>query len=212
MKYFLTIYLSFGLIFYTIAQSDFTPNSSFKVEIGLPNNISNKGFREIMQGLAVVTPSYQHTFNSSFALGAGLRYGYFNVNEFKNNANLKGGLHMIGAFIKVGQEKYYGKFGLDYGVRMGYTLNYFVTNLNDNKNGGPFSNGSLLIEPTINFSLMATENSSFNLFLSYSIHSFRFRPNQVGLDYFSGINKEDNNAYTSFFTIGFGYSYFFTRK
>lgn len=199
-------------IFVSQAQSTISPRSSFKVQIGLPSNTSNKAFRSIMQGLVILTPSYQYTFESSLALGAGLRYGFFNVNEFKNNANLSGGMHSVGAFIKVGQEKYFGKFGLDYGLRMGYTFNYFLTNQNKFKNQNPYSNNSFLIEPTISFSLMATEKTSFNFFLAYGVQTFKFRPNQVGLDYFSGISKEDNNQITSYFTIGFGYSYFFDKK
>lgn len=194
------------------AQTSFSPGSSIKVQIGLPNNTSNKAFRSIMQGLVILTPSYQYTFENSFAIGAGLRYGYFNVNEFKNNASLTGGMHSMGAFLKIGQEKYFGRFGLDYGIRMGYTMNYFLTNLNKANKGGPYSNNSILIEPTISFALMATENSSFNFFMGYAIQNFKFRPNQVGLDYFSGISEEDNNKITSYFSIGFGYSYFFNRK
>ena len=44
------------------SQTDFVPSSSFKVEIGLPNNATNYAFRDLMQGLVVVTPSYQYTF------------------------------------------------------------------------------------------------------------------------------------------------------
>src|SRR5690554_7330134 len=102
----------FSLIFITslnlaYSQSDFEPNGSFNVEVGLPNNVSNVAFKELLQGLVTITPSYQYTFNNSFSIGGGLRYNYFNINEFKNNIGLKGGLHIFGFFVKVVKENYY---------------------------------------------------------------------------------------------------------
>lgn len=191
------------------AQTDFTPTSSFKVEIGLPNNATNSAFRELMQGLVVVTPSYQFTFENSFSIGAGLRYGFFNVNEFKNNVGLSGGLHTAGIFGKVGQEKFYGNFGVDYGVRIGYTMNFMVSNKNEEKLGKPYSNDGGFVEPTLGLSLKANENTSFRLALGYAFHAFDFRPHQMGVDKFGGFNDSDLNELTTYFTIGFGYSYYF---
>src|SRR5690554_2137996 len=121
MKQLIILLILISSVFTAQSQVDFIPNSSFKVEVGLPNNVSNYAFRDLMQGLVVVTPSFQYTFDNSFSLGIGLRYGFFNVNQFKNNIDMSGGLHLAGAFLKIGQEKYYGNFGVDYGVRLGYT-------------------------------------------------------------------------------------------
>src|SRR5690554_8141637 len=110
MKQLIFILLLISSIFTVNAQAGFSPSSSFKVEIGLPNNATNYAFRDLMQGLVIVTPSYQYTFENSFSFGAGLRYGFFNVNEFKNNIGMSGGAHIAGVFGKIGQEKYYGNF------------------------------------------------------------------------------------------------------
>lgn len=194
------------------AQADFSPSSSFKVEIGLPNNATNYAFRDLMQGLVIVTPSYQYTFENSFSLGAGLRYGFFNVNEFKNNIGMSGGAHIAGVFGKIGQEKYYGNFGLDYGVRIGYTMNIFDTNKNNDLLGKPYINDGGFVEPTLGLSLMGNENTSFRLALGYAFHAFQFKPHQMGVDNFSGIDNDQLESITSYFTIGFGYSYYFGKK
>lgn len=201
-----------GLTSEAYSQTDFAPNGSFKVEISLPNNVTNKAFKELMQGLVTITPSYQYTFDNSFSVGGGLRYGFFNVNEFKNNIGMNGGLHIAGAFVKVGQEKFYGKFGLDYGVRLGYTMNFFATNKNKELLGKPFVDNGGFVEPTIGFALMASENSSFRLALGYAFHTFKLRPSQMGVEEFSGVDPTKLNEITTYFTIGFGYSFYFGRK
>ena len=197
------------LSFLNVAQTDFAPRGSFKVELGLPNNATNNAFRELMQGLVVVTPSYQHTFDNSFSMGAGLRYSYFNVNQFKNNAGISGGMHTTGAFGKIGREKFYGNFGVDYGVRIGYTMNISTTNAIQDSLGGPYISDGGFVEPTLGLSLMSSEKSSFRLALSYAFHAFVFKPEHLGLDEFSGLNPDNLDALTTYFTIGFGYSYYF---
>ena len=200
-----------SLCFSAYSQVDYDPKASFKIEVGLPNNISNFAFREITQGLVVVTPSFQYTFDNTISVGAGLRYGFFNVNEFKNNVDLTGGLHIAGAFVKIGQEKFYGNFGVDYGVRVGYAGNFFATNYNDSLIGKPFSNGAAFVEPMLGLSLIATERTSFRLSLGYALHGFRFTPYHMGVDNFSGIDISKMTNNTSYFTIGFGYSYYFGK-
>lgn len=193
-------------------QADFEPKGSFNIEIGLPNNVTNNAFREIFQGLATITPSYQYTFGNTFSIGAGLRYNYFNVNEFKNNLDLSGGLHLMGAFLKVGQEKYYGNFGLDYGLRMGYTINLFNTNKNTEHLGKPYQDDSFMIEPVLGLALKSGDNSSFRLTMGYAFHTMKITANQVGVDQFSGLDQSKLNQITSYFSIGFGYSYYFGIK
>ena len=194
------------------AQVDFVPTSSFKVEIGLPNNATNYAFRDLMQGLLIVTPSFQYTFENSFSLAAGLRYGFFNVNQFKNNIGMNGGAHLAGIFGKIGQEKYYGNFGLDYGVRIGYTMNFFDTNKNKEILGRAYTNDGGFVEPTLGLSLLGNENTSFRLALGYAFHAFQFQPHQMGIEKFIGIEPTKLSNMTTYFTIGFGFSYYFGKK
>lgn len=195
-----------------MAQAEFAPKGSFKVEIGLPNNATNKAFRDLMQGLVCLTPSYQYTLDNTLSFGFGLRYNYFDVNEFKNTVDLAGGMHMAGVFGKIGQEKFYGNFGLDYGVRAGYSMNFMVTNKNDELLGRPYTNDAVFVEPHMGLALTANENTSFRLSLGYAFHGFQFRPEQVGLESFGGVSDDQLNTITTYFTIGFGYSYYFGQN
>ncbi|HZH86881.1 MAG TPA: hypothetical protein VFD77_06155 [Brumimicrobium sp.] len=212
MKQLIISLIFFSFILCVNSQTDFEPRSSFKVEIGLPNNATNYAFRDLMQGLVVVTPSYQFTLANSFSIGAGLKYGFFNVNEFKNNIGMTGGAHIAGIFGKIGQEKFYGNFGLDYGVRIGYTMNFFDTNKNNEALGKPYRNDGGFVEPTLGLALMGNENTSFRLALGYAFHAFQFRPHQMGLSEFSGVDPTKLSELTTYFTIGFGYSYYFGKK
>lgn len=212
MKKIIALTILFSSVLSAQSQVDFTPKSSFKVEIGLPNNTSNAAFRDMMQGLVAVTPSYQYTFNNSLSIGAGLRYGFFNVNEFRNNIDLSGGMHIAGIFAKIGQEKFYGNFGVDYGVRVGYSANFFDTNFNDSLSGKPFSNDAIFIEPTLGLSLIASERTSFRLAIGFAVHDFIYSPEQMGIPQFSGFDPSTLNKRTSYFTVGFGYSYYFGVK
>lgn len=211
MKHLIVPFLLLFFVNSSYSQVDFEPNGSFKVEIGLPNNISNKGFKELMQGLALINSSYQYTFFNTFSVGAGIRYGFFNVKEFKNNIDLKGALHTAGAFLKVGQEKYYGDFGIDYGIRIGYMMNFFSTNKNKELLGGPFIDHGAYVEPNIALSLRGSERTAYSLALGYAIHAFKFTPDKVGIDKFTGIKPSKLNSLTSYITIGIGYSYFFGK-
>lgn len=206
------VFLVFTLHINTNAQTEFSPKGSFKVEIELPNNATNTAFRDLMQGLVCLTPSYQYTLVNTLSFGFGLRYNYFDVNEFKNTVDLAGGMHTAGAFAKIGQEKFYGNFGVDYGLRAGYTVNFMATNKNEELLGRPFNNSAVFIEPHLGLALMANEKTSFRIALGYAFHGFEFRPEQVGLDSFSGIGEDQLNTVTSYFTIGFGYSYYFGQN
>ncbi|MEX2485153.1 MAG: hypothetical protein WED10_11355 [Brumimicrobium sp.] len=208
-KYIFLVFLFFLATFHSIGQTEFQPNGSFKVEIGLPNIATNAAYKDLMQGLVVVTPSYQHTFDNTFSIGAGLRYSYFNVNEFKNNANISGGMHMAGAFGKIGIEKFYGNFGVDYGVRIGYTMNVSSTNAIIEENGDPYVFDGGFVEPTLGLALMADEKSSFRFAVGYAFHGFVYQPHHIGLDEFSGMNDDNLDVISTYFTVGFGYSYYF---
>lgn len=199
-----------GYLNFSLAQKDeFQPAGSFKAEIGLANNASNEAFRDLMQGLFNITAGYQYTLPNSLSFGAGIRHNYFTVNQFKNNIDLRGGIHFSGVYGKIGIEKYYGQFGIDIGVRAGYNIMASVTNKCKELNGGPSLFDGAFIEPVINLGLLADERSSFYLNLTYALHTFKFQPYHVCEDDFSAYSEEGLDKITSYFVIGFGYSFYF---
>jgi hypothetical protein len=75
--------------------------------------------------------------------------------------------------------------------------------------GKPYINDGGFIEPTLGLSLKANEKSSFRLALGYAFHAFDFRPHQMEVEKFGDIKDSELNELTTYFTIGFGYSFYF---
>jgi hypothetical protein len=191
-------------------QEEFQPRGSFKAEIALANNVSNVAFRDLMQGLANVTSGYQYTFPSSLSLGAGVRWNYFAVNQFKNNVDLAGGIHFAGVYGKIGVERYYGQVGIDVGIRGGYNMMFATTNKCKESGGAGIYDGGF-IEPILNIGLLADENQSFYLTTSFAFQTFKFQPFHVCEPTFAAYPAEKLDRITTYFTIGFGYSFYFGK-
>ena len=190
-----------------------TPKHTFNVELSLPASTANKPFKTIMQGLVNVAPYYQFAFKNSLAIGAGVRYTYFNINEFKVPEPVYGGMHTAGVFVKVSREKFHSeRFGTDLGVKFGYTQNYITTDLNQAMGRDPIQINSTLIEPTVGLVLTADEFTSYRLVLAYAIQGFLFNPSQLGITQDGGYEPSDFEKMTQYFTVGFGFSYYFKAK
>lgn len=210
------ILISFLLFSFFISQVNgqevVQPKLSFGAEIGLPSQQGNAAFREIMQGLLTVSPNLQYTLDNGIAFGGGLRYSFFTINEFKVPNKLAGGMHMAGAFAKVGHEKFYSSFGTDFGIRFGYNKIYSINEECTEVHGKAHSFDAGFIEPHVGLALMADEKSSYRLAISYVFQGFAFDAQDLCLDELSAYTDNQLSKGTHYFTIGFGYSYYFGRK
>lgn len=213
MRYFFTlIWLVFFFVSNTKAQ-EIELKHTFNVEIGLPNGMSNKPFANYMQGLVNVAPYYQYTLKNSLSFGVGFRYAYFGVNQFRVPQKTLGGMHSFGIFTKVGHEKFYSeRFSLDAGVKMGYTQNYFTTDRLEDLGQNPYQSNSVLVEPTVEFSLVADEQVAYSFVVSYAFQGFAYKPHMIGLQTAGGYEQSEFSRVTSYLTVGFGFSYYFKRK
>lgn len=194
------------------SQADFKPKASFRADVGLPSMLevaTNKGFRDLMQGMVNVAPAFQYTFDNTIAVGTGFRYTFFNVNEFKNNFEMTGNLHFLGVYGKIGREEYWDKLGVDYGIRVGYNVVLSNTNFCREIHGEPKMTDGGFVEPTFNMSYMINENQAFSYGFGYAFHSLRFSPQTVCVDDFPGISHNNLNARTSYLTFSFGYVFYF---
>ncbi|MCC5923510.1 MAG: hypothetical protein JJT77_06975 [Crocinitomicaceae bacterium] len=194
-------------------NNDFEPSFSFRAEVGLPAALevsTNKGFRDLLTGIVNVSPFVQYTMENKFTVGGGLKYTMFNVNEFRNNFDLSGNIHMFSGFIKIGREEFFGKLGVDYGVKFGYGINLFDTNFCREELGRANESYDFMIEPGVSLIYMVNENSAFYIGqLAYAVHSFNFTPDKVCVTNFPGIGPDQLRNRTSYLTFGFGYSYYF---
>lgn len=207
---FIVCFCSFQLL--SKAQ-EIEPKHTFNLELQLPNGFTNAPFKDFMQGLVNVAPYYQYTFKNQIIIGAGVRYSYFAVNEFRVPIPVYGGVHTGGAFIKTGWEKFHSdRFATDLSLKIGYTQNYFVTDLNDSIPTNRTQVNSVYLEPSFSLILTADEFTSYRLVIGYGIQGYAFKPSMIGLETFGGYNMKQFSKSTSFLLIGFGFSYYFKSK
>ena len=213
-KFIILILLMFGMKI-SYSQGIIEPKHSFTIELGLPNSVSNKLFREIMQGLVHVSPYYQYTMKNGIAFGIGGRYSYFAINEFRVPSKVYGGNHSFGGFLKVGHEKFYTPiFALDFGVKMGFNQNTYYSDLLMSKEIDQINKPSFYLEPNIGLILASSEVDTYRLSLGYSLLGYKFRQSDIGFDETTdiGYSESDKAPKSTFFTIAFGYTHHFNGK
>jgi hypothetical protein len=196
-----------------ILAQEIDPDDSFTFEISLPNSISNTPYKMIMQGLIQSSAHYQYAFKSGLALGAGLHYTYFAINEFRVPSKVYGGIHTPAVYVKVGHEKFWTeRFGTDFGVKLGYLQSFTVSDLLKSK-GIPYNfvEGTY-IEPSLGFVLTADVNCSYRLTIGYPIYGYSFTPWMIGIDSNIGYDPKEYNKPSSLFSVGFAYTFYFNGK
>lgn len=200
-------------------------DDSFTFELSLPNAIANKPYSEIMQGVASITPVYQYTLKNGLAFGTGVNYAYYTINQFRVTQKIVGGQHHFAAFIKVGHEKFWTeRFGTDIGVKIGYSEDYFLSDLLQNNNQKYRRIQGIHFEPVISFVLSSDVNSSYRFIVGFPFYNFQFRPwtlgdgswvySTTGSDNNTpGVYEESSSDINALsFTVGFGYTYYFNGK
>ena len=197
---------------FTEAQ-DMEIDDSFVFELGLPNGFVNAPFKNIMQGVVYVSPMYQYTLKSGILFGAGVHYSYFNINQFRINQKISGGMHNGAAFIKIGHEKFWTpSLATDIGVKAGFAQTAFVTDTLKSMGITYNSKQSVYIEPNIGICLAADVNASFRLTIGYAFYGFGYKPWDIGINSDLGYSASELNKVSSYLIVGFGYSRYFNGK
>jgi len=192
---------------------DMEIDDSFVLELGLPNGFVNAPFKNIMQGVVYVSPMYQYTLRSGLMFGAGIHYSYFNINQFRINQKISGGMHNGAAFIKLGHEKFWTpSLATDIGVKAGFAQSAFVTDTLKSIGITYNSKQSAYIEPNIGICLAADVNASFRLTIGYAFYGFGFKPWDIGINSDLGYSASELNKLSSYLIVGFGYSRYFNGK
>jgi hypothetical protein len=195
-----------------VSSQTIEPKHTFNIELGLPNGFTNPAFKSIMQGLVNVSTYYQYDFKNHLTVGAGIRYSYFTINEFKVPSPVYGGVHAAGGFLKVGWQKFFSdRFATDFGFKVGYTQQFFDTDRNDTLGVNPLKVDCIYTEPSLGLILTADEQNSYRFFASYGFSGFGFKPSMIGLETFGGYDPADFNKVTGVLIIGFGYTYYFKK-
>lgn len=189
------------------------PKYTFNVEIGLPLAVANEPFQDIMQGLACASIYGQYSFPFHLNIGAGVRYSLFTINEFSVPSPVNGEIHTGAAFLKIGWDKFHNdKLATDFGVKVGYSINYATTDLHEAAGTNPLQIEAVLIEPTFGLILAADEKNSYRWNIGYCVQGYGFKPSTIGLSSNSAYDPTSFNKLTQYFVIGFGYTYYFRDK
>ena len=197
----------------TAVSQNLTPKFTYNVELGLPVAIANEPFDDIMQGLLSVSTYGQYSFPFHLNFGAGIHYSYFTVNEFSVPSPGFGGVHSGSAFLKMGYDQFHNdKFATDFGVKFGYTQNYFTTDVNKVNGLYPVQVNSSFTEAVASFILLVNERNSYRWIIGYGIQGFGFHPSHIGLASNEGYDPAGFNKVSQYFVIGFGYTYYFRKK
>lgn len=216
MKQLPSFFLLFSLWLFStkaVAQERMDIDDSFVIELGLPNAFVNAPFKNIMQGLVYVSPMYQYTLKSGISFGAGVHYSYFNVNQFRINQKVIGGMHNGAAFFKLGFEKFWTPtFATDIAVKAGFAQSAFSTDTLKKLGYTYQARISSYFEPNIGICLASDVNASFRLTLGYAFYGFGFRPMNLGINSDLGYSSSELNKISSYLIVGFGYSRYFNGK
>lgn len=181
---------------------------SIKGEFELPRPVSNKAFKNIVDGIADVSVCYQYPF-ANFTIGGGFKYLYMQINDVKVNEKLAAGMQGYVPFAKIGYEKFISpKVHYELSLRGGYSLLYFkskkCTDIGEKSKpqNAPYS------ELQAALYLMANERLSFSIIASYNILFNEFKPELLCLSNFPGFTADDAKGNYNYFSVGFGFSFF----
>ena len=171
------------------------------------------GLSNIMQGLVTSNVYLQRSFQSHFNLGFGGKYTYFVIDEFSVSEVIRGGIHSAGAFVKFGYDKFYNdQFAMDFGLKLGYNENFYLSDKNKALGLNPARNSAFLIEPTVGLILSVDRKNSYRLNIGYTIQDYGFQPMQLGMTSNLNFDESQLTVRTQFLFVGFGYTYYFGVK
>ncbi len=186
---------------------------TFNVNLSLPHATSNQPFKTIMKGLVNAEVSGQYTMPFGLAFGAGFRYLYFDINEFRTPYRVYGGMHSYAGFAKVGYEKFLTpRFAIDLHVKVGLSANQFFSDTLKRTGVKYIKDQSIWVEPTLGLVLAVDEFSSYRLNVGYAFQGFGFGLPKIGVYTNGGYNPADYSKITNYLLVGFGYTYYFHER
>lgn len=184
---------------------------SFTIEATLPSGRANPAFRNCLNGLVNAQPKVQYKFARDWFAGAGLRYSYYTVSEFKAPQKTTGGMHVFGAFAEVGWNKWQTeRFGLEIGMKAGLAQQVFITGLT--RETGIQRVNALFLQPTLSLILAADEAVAYRWIVGYNIDGYDFKPYHLGMNTGGGYTPDELNQPSQSLLVGFAFSYYFGNE
>jgi len=182
---------------------------NIKGDFKIPTPTYNKSFTKTVNGIADMSLHYNYPVFRYFTAGAGFKFTYLQINDFKTNVKTNANVKIYTPFVRFGFEKFTRpKFFYGAHLKAGYASLNFFSNICDSlygEKGGPKDKG-LYLEPEISFYLMAGDNLAFGIQIAYNFIFDKYGPDNVCLPNFSGMTAADSEGNYQYFSLGFGFS------
>lgn len=198
------------------AQDFASMKHAMKVELGLPQALTNAAFKEFFHGIVYSHISYQYRAMGNNKLspvfGLGLSGNYLDIANYKIVGLNQGGLLSYGGHGKIGLEVIHDEsIIVDYHLKAGFL---FMESINKQGNDNirfreTFQHG--FIEPGINFTYMLDDRQGVSFNVSYSIRNFRFDETHLMFNELPGFVNADLSRRTGHINFGFGYTLYLQK-
>ena len=197
----------------SLSQIGTSQKGSLSIDIGIPTSERNLAFKHVLEGLFNGGVTYQYNVYKGLTVGVGGKYSFFVNDRFAlNQSTGKGGLHIPAGYLKVGYEKFTtDRFSINISARTGFSSMISATDTVKSLIGKAYIENAFFIEPQIELLLTAEKNdpNAFSIMLGYAVYFSEYRPAFLAIDHFVGLDDAASKGFTRFFSLGFGYRYYF---
>jgi len=194
----------------------FTPKASFSLDLGVPAKPKNFAFERVLAGLLNAGADFRYNVYKGLTVGAGLKYNLFTINPFAfNNIDMDGGMQMPGAYLHLGYEKFTTeRVSFSFSARAGYSLLMAFNDSCKVAHGGQHINSTYFLEPQIEMVMLTDKVSEhgFSMVLGYDFYFHEFKSEDICVSTISELLPENYEGIIRYFSIGFGYRYYFGRR
>lgn len=191
-----------------------TPHHSvIKADFKLPTPIGDKVFRSFLNGVTDLDFSYNYRLLNDFAFGAGMKYGFWDidVNAF-SSAKVNGSHKVINPFVSVSKVFQQNKqLFIEAEFKVGYDS--FNTTSSYNGVGYTYKSSGFNLEPKVGFYLQTKSDLlSIGLTINYNYMTEGFSDKNLNRDKLPGFSAGSGGNASQYFSIGFGFYTYLPNK
>jgi hypothetical protein len=198
----------------TIGQQVKHPaKGSIKSDFKIPNGLGNRVFRDHIDGLADMNLSYQRSIADFFTYGVGFQYSILRVDRFFSGFD--GMAYFATPYLRLGLEKFENDIlHWEITIKAGATDSRFNSEYcRAIPDASPHQATAFTLIPQVGLSLLADENLSFGVYLSYQFIFDEFHESFICADATGyGYEARDYNRPYQIFSVGLGFTYYLAKR
>ncbi len=191
-----------------------TPHHSvIKADFKLPTPTGDKMFRTFLNGVTDLDFSYNYRLLNDFAFGAGMKYGFWDVDVNAFPSDKVNGTHkIINPFVSV-SKVFQQNRQLFFEVELKAGYNTFNTTSEYNGVGYTYKASGINFEPKFGVYLQTQSDLlSIGMTLNYNYMNASFSENNLGVNKLPGFSAGSGGNPTQYFSVGFGFYTFLPNK